>query len=55
MKTNRQADRRHCSSEQARSVSRLRNRNSRSEVSRYQAMPAPQGQTFYVVPDGGAP
>jgi len=22
-------------------------------VSRYQAMPAPQGQTFYVVPDGG--
>lgn len=24
-----------------------------STVSRYQAMPAPQGQTFYVVPDGG--
>ena len=23
-------------------------------VSRYQAMPAPQGQTFYVVPGGGA-
>src|SRR5690349_15298612 len=22
-------------------------------VSRYQAMPAPQGQTFYVVPEGG--
>src|SRR3954451_1655457 len=22
-------------------------------VSRYQAMPAPQGQTFYVIPDGG--
>jgi Domain of unknown function (DUF4136) len=24
-----------------------------STVSRYQAMPAPQGQTFFVVPDGG--
>jgi hypothetical protein len=24
-----------------------------STVSRYQAMPAPQGQTFYIVPDGG--
>src|SRR6185437_16772034 len=24
-----------------------------STVSRYQAMPAPQGQTFIVVPDGG--
>lgn len=24
-----------------------------TEVSRYQAMPAPQGQTFFVVPDGG--
>lgn len=27
--------------------------NINTTVSRYQAMPAPQGQTFYVVPDGG--